>query len=124
MQMRLLVIFLGIFSFTFPVIWSVEEVKTETNREEKIECSDKESFSETKHQIIINGQTLAYHAVTGNLILKDEKCQPKASIFYVSYTKDGSHNSQERPITFCFNGGPWLFLCVASFRCIGPKRVF
>ena len=56
--------------------------------------------------------------------LKNDKCEPKASIFFISYTKEGVENVRERPITFCFNGGPgsssvWLHLGV-----LGPKRVF
>ena len=52
-----------------------------------------------------------------------KSANPKASIFFISYTKEGEQTS-ERPITFCFNGGPgsssvWLHLGV-----LGPKRVF
>ena len=56
------------------------------------------------------------------MILKDEKEEPKASVFYIAYHKEGE-NSDKRPITFCFNGGPgsssvWLHMGV-----LGPKRV-
>lgn len=82
-----------------------------------------EEFSETLHDTMIGGQPLSYKAVAGNLLLKDEKGKPKASIFFVSYMKEGVTNHQNRPITFCFNGGPgsssvWLHLGV-----FGPKRV-
>ncbi len=106
--------------------WSVEEVnlKTEDKESEKSLCNEKEEISETKHEIIINGQPLAYRAVAGTFILKDEKCKPKASLFYISYTKEGIDDLSERPVTFCFNGGPgsssvWLHLGI-----LGPKRVF
>lgn len=126
MQMRKVIIYWGM---TFALIFSyhlfAEEAKKEKELEcGKIECDGKEEFSETQHQVIINDQPLAYRAVAGTLILKDEKCKPKASMFYISYTKEGIDGFRERPITFCFNGGPgsssvWLHLGV-----LGPKRVF
>lgn len=105
--------------------WSSEEVKKEKEPgSEKTGCYEEEERSETKHQVIINGETLTYRAVAGTLLLKDEKCKPKASIFYISYTKEGISNFRERPVTFCFNGGPgsssvWLHLGI-----LGPKRVY
>lgn len=101
-----------------------EEVKKKSEKESCVECDEKEEVSETKHQVIINGQPITYRAIAGTFILKDEKCKPTASMFYVSYTKDGTENLGLRPITFCFNGGPgsssvWLHLGV-----LGPKRVF
>jgi carboxypeptidase C (cathepsin A) len=104
---------------------NAEEAKKEVNlsEAEKSLCDDKEEFSETQHEIMIDGKILPYRAVAGNLILKDEKCKPKASIFYMSYTKENVNNDSERPVTFCFNGGPgsssvWLHLGI-----LGPKRV-
>ncbi len=93
------------------------------NKEENI-CEEKEEQSETKHEIIINGNPISYKAIAGNFLLKDEKCKSKASVFYITYIKEGTENQQNRPITFCFNGGPgssavWLHLGV-----LGPKRVF
>lgn len=100
-----------------------EEKKVGGRGLEKSQCTDKEEFSETQHEVIVNGKLLNYKAIAGSLILKDEKCQPKANLFFISYTKDGTENQQERPITFCFNGGPgsssvWLHLGI-----LGPKRV-
>jgi carboxypeptidase C (cathepsin A) len=126
MQLLQYIFYWGIvFTLILSSSWSSEEIKKEKEQEaEKSECNDKEEFSETKHQVVINGQSLNYRAVAGTLILRDEKCKPKASIFYISYTKEGINNLSERPITFCFNGGPgsssvWLHLGV-----LGPKRVF
>lgn len=92
------------------------------DEEGKSLCTNKEESKETKHQIIVDGKTLSYTAVIGNLLLRDEKCEPKASLSYISYTKEDS-KLESRPITFCFNGGPgsssvWLHLGV-----FGPKRI-
>lgn len=81
-----------------------------------------EVFSETRHEVMINGQLIAYKAMAGNIILKNDKCEPQASFFFISYTRE-TENSIQRPVTFCFNGGPgsssvWLHLGV-----FGPRRV-
>ena len=90
-------------------------------------------LSQTAHTIVINGETITYTATAGRLVLKaeDEKEgeKPKASIFFVAYTRDRGPDVDEathaaaRPITFSFNGGPgsssvWLHLGL-----LGPRRV-
>ena len=90
-------------------------------------------LSQTSHSIVINGETIAYTATAGRLVLKaeDEKEgeKPKASIFFVAYTRDAgpgvdpTAHAAARPITFSFNGGPgsssvWLHLGL-----LGPRRV-
>jgi carboxypeptidase C (cathepsin A) len=86
-------------------------------------CEIKEEVVETLHKAVVGGQEISYKARTGILPLcnKDEKT--KATMFFVSYTKEGVDQTAERPITFCFNGGPgsssvWLHMGV-----FGPKRV-
>lgn len=83
----------------------------------------KEEAIDTSHTVKIRGKTIPYTATAGTLLLKDDTGKPKASMFYVAYTKDGDEDIADRPITFCFNGGPgssaiWLHLGV-----IGPKRI-
>lgn len=76
----------------------------------------------TEHRIKVNGDTLKYQATIGNMIIKDDKNQPSASVFYVAYTME-SKKDQPRPVTFVFNGGPGsssLWLHMGSF---GPVRV-
>ena len=84
-----------------------------------------ETSSETQHKIILRGKEINYTVTTGTIVLKEEDVEEgekqKASIFYIAYTKD--NESQERPLTFSFNGGPgsssvWLHLGL-----LGPKRV-
>lgn len=86
-------------------------------------CQEKEAFIETRHEISVNGRLLPYRAVAGTLIVKNDQSVPIASLFYISYTKEGVEDDSERPVTFCFNGGPgsssvWLHLGL-----LGPKRV-
>ncbi|MEQ1515890.1 MAG: peptidase S10 [Usitatibacteraceae bacterium] len=85
----------------------------------------------TKHKARINGETIAYTVTCGTVVLKEdtekdgnrEAEKPRATIFFMAYTKDGVKDPAKRPLTFSFNGGPgsssvWLHLGV-----LGPKRV-
>lgn len=86
-----------------------------------------EMTSKTQHTVTINGQKIAYTATAGTMILKEEEEEsgekPKASVFYIAYTKNDVEDIGKRPLTFSFNGGPgsssvWLHLGV-----LGPRRV-
>ncbi len=77
----------------------------------------------TTHKGSFNGQKIAYTTTAGETHLKDGAGKPRASIFSVSYVKDGEGDPGKRPVTFLFNGGPgsaslWLHLGV-----FGPKRL-
>ena len=82
----------------------------------------------TKHALRLDGHRLEYRATAGNLLLRDKKGEPIASMFYVAYTAGGTQDhpgvrGAARPVTFLFNGGPGaasIFLMMGS---IGPKRV-
>ncbi|NOY55213.1 MAG: peptidase S10 [Actinobacteria bacterium] len=80
-------------------------------------------FSESSHTATIGGDTFAYTATAGRIILKEEEGEKKASFFFVAYTRDDAPDPAQRPIVFAFNGGPgsasvWLHLGL-----LGPKRV-
>lgn len=82
-----------------------------------------EQLVETEHTITIDGKEIKYKAAAGTLLLRNEKDEPTASVFYVAYTKQDNKDFHTRPLTFCFNGGPgsssiWLHMGV-----LGPKRV-
>jgi carboxypeptidase C (cathepsin A) len=97
-----------------------------------------DQISETRHTIEIDGKKISYLAAAGTIVLREEEEgedkksegeKPKASIFFVSYTKEqseanvGTAPPRRRPITFSFNGGPgsssvWLHLGL-----LGPRRV-
>ncbi|MFO8035298.1 MAG: hypothetical protein R6U57_01530 [Anaerolineales bacterium] len=86
-----------------------------------------EMVSKTQHTVTIDGQKIAYTATAGTMILKEEEEEsgekPKASVFYIAYTKNDVEDIGKRPLTFSFNGGPgsssvWLHLGV-----LGPRRV-
>jgi carboxypeptidase C (cathepsin A) len=98
----------------------------------------KDQISETHHKIVIDGREICYTATAGTIVLKEEiegeekkveAEKPKASIFFIAYTRDPDEGTdeathrQQRPVTFSFNGGPgsssvWLHLGL-----LGPRRV-
>ncbi len=97
------------------------EKPAEKSKEEK--KPPEEKIVQTKHSVKIGGQEIKYTATAGTILLKLEDGTPKASIFYVAYTKDDVSDASQRTLTFSFNGGPgsssvWLHLGL-----FGPRRV-
>src|SRR5271154_1137067 len=96
--------------------------------------------------VTIGGQSIAYQAVAGNLIVhpkdwddvpRDPKADhappggteeggdarnptAEASMFYVAYFKSGGGN---RPVTFVYNGGPGSATVWLHMGAFGPKRI-
>lgn len=105
-----------------PALAAEEKVE---KKDEKASTSEDEARepSVTKHIASIDGREIHYTATAGEMILKTDEGKEKAAIFYVAYIKDNAGPVDQRPITFCFNGGPgsssvWLHLGM-----LGPKRV-
>lgn len=82
----------------------------------------KEVTSQTKHTVTIDGKKIEYEATAGTMALKDEDGKPQASIFYTAYTKPGE-DAAERPVCFCFNGGPGSSSVWLHMGAFGPRRV-
>jgi carboxypeptidase C (cathepsin A) len=83
----------------------------------------KEESSATDHTIKIAGQSIPYKATVGSILIKNEKDEPEALIYYISYTRSDLKDLSARPVAFIYNGGPGsssLWLHMGSF---GPKRV-
>ncbi len=99
------------------------EKPAEKPKDEKKPPVPEEKIIQTKHSVKIGGQEIKYTATGGTILLKLEDGTPKASIFYVAYTKDDVSDASQRTLTFSFNGGPgsssvWLHLGL-----FGPRRV-
>src|SRR6188508_1251099 len=65
-----------------------------------------EKSSVTKHSARIGGQQINYTATAATYIIKGDDGTPKASFFFVAYTKDNAPDATRRPISFVYNGGP------------------
>jgi carboxypeptidase C (cathepsin A) len=81
------------------------------------------ALSITEHEVSIGGKTIKYQATAGYLVLKNEKGEARANIFFVAYTKLGEADPAKRPLTFSFNGGPGSSSVWLHLGALGPKRV-
>lgn len=120
-----LVINTVLFSFLLAAHAFAEDAKEADKAETKKakEAKEEEKPSVTQHSVAIGGQEVKYTATVGKMAMKDDKGKTKAKIFFIAYTKNGVADISDRPITFCFNGGPgsssvWLHLGM-----LGPRRV-
>lgn len=98
--------------------------KESKKKKEKEEDDDKPPQpSVTQHKAVIDGQEIAYTATARQMLLEEDGVKDKAHMFFIAYTKDGVENVSERPITFCFNGGPGSSSVWLHLGAFGPKRV-
>ena len=79
------------------------------------------NVSVTRHSGTFGGQRVSYVATAGETFLKDKEGVPRASIFSISYVKEG--RDPNRPVTFLFNGGPGSGSVWLHMGAFGPKRV-
>src|SRR3989442_5042805 len=83
----------------------------------------KEESSITDHTIRIGGQTIPYKATAATILLKNEKDEPTALLYYTAYTRSDAKDVSQRPVSFVYNGGPGsssVWLHMGSFS---PRRV-
>ena len=91
--------------------------------EKKTPPEPEDKVVETKHSARIGGQEIKYTATAGMLVMKDEEGKPKASVFYVAYTRDDVNDISQRPVMFTFNGGPGSASVWLHLGAFGPRRV-
>lgn len=75
---------------------------------------------ETRHTVTAAGRALDYRAVAETIGLTDQKGEPSASIFTVSYLADAPAG-QARPVAFVFNGGPGAAAVFLHLGALGPR---
>jgi carboxypeptidase C (cathepsin A) len=83
----------------------------------------KEESSVTDHTIRVGGQNIPYKATAATILLKNDKEEPTALIYYTAYTRSDVKDLSTRPVSFIYNGGPGsssMWLHMGSFS---PKRV-
>jgi len=83
----------------------------------------KETSSVTEHSIQLDGHNIPYKATAGTILLKDEKEEPTASVFYTAYTRTDTPDLSRRPLMFVYNGGPGGSSAPQHMGAFGPKRV-
>jgi carboxypeptidase C (cathepsin A) len=78
--------------------------------------------AETRHSLLIEGSELVYVANAGTLLVRLGETGASATMFYISYHKEGEE-ATARPITFVFNGGPGSSAAWLHLGALGPQRV-
>ncbi len=81
-----------------------------------------EKTSVTHHTATIGGQQISYTATAATYIIRSEAGEPKATFFFVAYTKDGVQDVSKRPVSFVYNGGPGS-ASLFTHMGLGPKRI-
>src|SRR5262245_57680042 len=81
-----------------------------------------EKSSVTHGSVHIGGQQINYTATAANYIIKSDDGAPKASFFFVGYTKDDAPDKSKRPLSFIYNGGPGSASSYTHMG-LGPKRI-
>ncbi len=109
------------WSKAFP-IQQTKEVPAPKLVEGKNSYAVKETASVTKHRIVLQGTPIDYTATAGTILLRTEEGKAKGSIFYIAYNKDGVKDPSQRPIMFCFNGGPGGAAVWVHLGAFGPKK--
>jgi carboxypeptidase C (cathepsin A) len=106
--------------------------ETKDSKDSKTKAPPPDKLVQTSHAVTIGGREIKYTVTAGTIVLKEETAdrekefegeKPKASFFFIAYSKDDEQDPAKRPLTFSFNGGPgsssvWLHLGV-----LGPRRV-
>lgn len=101
-----------------------KDVKADASKDDAkdvVKPSVDEDAQPVRRQISLRGKSLVYTVTPGHLTIRNDKGEPRASMFYVAYTIPSA--GRPRPVTFLFNGGPGsstMWLHMGSF---GPMKV-
>lgn len=106
------------------------DTPTETTQQSSTKAEPTDDLVSTHHTITANGRQLSYTATAGRFVLREEVFTDgkfdghvaKAEMFVTSYVAD-SAESENRPVTFAFNGGPGAASVFLHLGLLGPRRV-
>jgi len=104
----------------------MSEAEAKDDKKTTPEKTPTQEFSQapsiTKGTVTIKGKSIPYTATTGFMNITDDNGTVKATMFYVAYVRSDMQ-SEKRPITFAFNGGPGSSSVWLHMGALGPKRV-
>lgn len=86
------------------------------------EAPPQEKSSVTRHSARVGGQQINYTATAATYVIKADDGSPKATFFFVAYTKDNVPDIASRPVAFVYNGGPGS-ASLFTHMGMGPRRV-
>jgi len=101
-----------------------EPTAEKESSQETVKMEVKDELSITEHRVTIDGKEISYTATTGRMVMRTEEGKAKASIFFVAYTRQGvGDDPTQRPLSFCYNGGPGSASVWVHLGVLGPRRV-
>ena len=81
-----------------------------------------EKSSVTHGSLRIGSQQINYTATAATYVIKADDGSPKATFFFVGYTKDDVPDKSKRPLAFIYNGGPGS-ASSSTHMGLGPRRI-
>lgn len=115
-------VFMKVNSLILLLIFSTGSVIAQVKEEKMKPIPMPRSFV-TNHQILSGKKQINYKAFASETYLKNDFDEPVASIWSVSYIKEGKSVEENRPVTFVFNGGPGSASMWLHMGLFGPKVV-
>src|SRR5436853_1328098 len=83
----------------------------------------KEESSVTDHTIKISGQTIPYKATAATILIKNDKDEPTALVYFTAYTRSDVQGMSQRPVSFLYGRGPGSASVWLHMGSMGPRRV-
>jgi carboxypeptidase C (cathepsin A) len=102
------------------LIWS-QPVSNEPEKDKAVSVTAG-TESVVKHSISFKGGKLSYTTTAGYLGIRNDTGKVIAKVFYTYYQKD-NEKVENRPIVFCFNGGPGSSSVWLHMGGLAPRRV-
>lgn len=101
------------------------EAPPESPKKEDKEKGPKPEPVTKTNQVTIDGALVEYEVTAATMSLPDPKDPEadRADIFYTSYVVPPDEGAEDRPIAFCFNGGPGSSSVWLHLGGLGPRRV-
>jgi len=115
------VLFLGAVATALPA--QEKDKQADKAAEAPTSAPPKEESSVTDHSIKVGGQTIPYKATAATMLIKNEKDEPTALMYYTSYTRSDVKDLSQRPLAFLYNGGPGSSSVWLHMGSVGPRRV-
>lgn len=100
------------------------EAKTEAKAEDKKKPEPPKPVSKLA-KVAIGGKEIEYEVTAGTISLpnRDKPGEDRAKVFYMAYVVEQPEDEPDRPISFCFNGGPGSSSVWLHLGAFGPRRV-
>ncbi len=80
-------------------------------------------FTSEGNKLTVNGKSLTYNTVSEDNVFYDDDGKAIASMFTYSYFRTDIEDNTNRPVIFCFNGGPGTSSEMVHTGYVGPTRL-